>query len=108
MVLSTGTTIQPAGARGKKRRKREGDYVEETVNVVEILVDNAPREGSETFTVELTRAMFGGTPLEISDTYFQVEYTIEDASGMFVLMNLQTNMTMYSHLHRKKLGMAEH
>ena len=51
------------------------------MNLVEILADNTPREGSETFTVQLTSASFdSSTILSVSSTV--LTYTIEDASGM--------------------------
>ena len=85
-ILTTTTTIS-ATIPGK-RRKRTDSYIEDTVDLFDIIADNTPREGSETLSVELTSATFaGGTALAVSDTV--LTYTIEDASG--ISASLTTN-----------------
>ena len=82
--MTSTTTIAPTKSR--KRKKRTGNSVEETVDLVQILADNIPREVSDTFSVQLMSASFGGTALGVSNTPLQ--YTIEDASGMFMFLNI--------------------
>ena len=82
--MTSTTTIAQTNRR--KRKKRTGNSVEQTVDLVQILADNTPREVSDTFSVQLMSASFGGTALGVSNTVLQ--YTIEDASGMFMFLNI--------------------
>ena len=77
--MTSTTTIEPANVN-KRRKRIAGNNVEQTVELVQIVADNTPREGQETFSVQLMDASFSGTALTVATN--TIDYTIEDASGM--------------------------